>query len=65
MQYDPLKHHRQSIRLKDYNYAQAGFYFITFCTHNHEMLFGEIINDGVGNIVLEQTSQYGDERCIV
>ena len=44
MQYTPQKHDRHSIRLEDYNYAQAGFYFITLCTHNREMFFGEIIN---------------------
>lgn len=38
------KNNRQSIRLKGYNYAQAGLYFITICTHNREHLFGSVIN---------------------
>jgi hypothetical protein len=32
-------HHRSSIRLKGYDYPQAGLYFIT---QNRECLFGEI-----------------------
>lgn len=37
---------RRSIRLKQYDYSQAGVYFITICTHQREHLFGEIV-DGV------------------
>ncbi len=36
MQYNPDKHHRHSIRLKSYNYARNGFYFITICSRNRE-----------------------------
>ena len=39
-------HLRRSIRLKEYDYSQAGAYFITICTHQREHLFGEIV-DGV------------------
>jgi REP element-mobilizing transposase RayT len=42
MKYDPDRHHRHSIRLKDHDYSQAGTYFVTICTHNRECLFGEI-----------------------
>ncbi|MBK8470853.1 MAG: hypothetical protein IPL33_00795 [Sphingobacteriales bacterium] len=31
----------QSIRLKGYNYSQAGLYFITLCCQNRAYLFGE------------------------
>ena len=44
MRFDPDKHHRRSIRLKDYDYSQPGAYFVTICTHNRECLFGEIVN---------------------
>ncbi|MBN1541561.1 transposase [candidate division KSB1 bacterium] len=44
MKYDPYIHHRRSIRLKGYDYSQAGAYFVTICTHNHECIFGEIIH---------------------
>ena len=46
MQYDPEKHHRRSIRLKGYDYSQAGWYFVTLCTRNYLQLFGKI-EDGV------------------
>ena len=44
MNYDPNIHHRRSIRLKGYDYSQAGAYFITICAQNREYLFGEITN---------------------
>ncbi|WP_412710101.1 transposase [Atrimonas thermophila] len=30
--------------MKDYDYSQAGAYFITICTKNRECLFGSIVN---------------------
>ena len=59
MGYNPLKHNRQSIRLKGYDYTRAGVYFVTICTHQSRHLFGEI-HDGVmhqnplGRIVLSR-----------
>lgn len=43
-QYNPNKHHRKSIRLKGYDYSQAGLYFITICCQNRANLFGNVIN---------------------
>lgn len=43
-QYNPNIHHRRSIRLKGYDYSQAGLYFITICVQNRACLFGEIAN---------------------
>ncbi len=43
VKYDPTRHHRQSIRLKNYDYASSGAYFITLCTHQRQCLFGEIV----------------------
>lgn len=51
MTYNPERHHRRSIRLKDYDYSQVGMYFITICPHNRECLFGEIKN---GQMVLNE-----------
>lgn len=42
--YDPDRHHRRSIRLKGYDYAEAGAYFVTICTKGRVCLFGEIVN---------------------
>ena len=41
--YDPDIHHRRSIRLTHYDYAQAGCYFVTLCAVNRECVFGEIL----------------------
>ena len=42
MNYDKYKHRRSSIRLKGYDYSQAGAYFVTICTRDRECLFGDI-----------------------
>ncbi len=47
--YIPHKHHRRSIRLKGYDYSQAGLYFVTICVQNRKCLFGEI-SDGKMNL---------------
>ena len=44
MPYDPNRHHRRSIRLKGYDYSQAGAYFITLCTQDRACLFGRVVN---------------------
>jgi len=56
MKYNPENHHRQSIRLQGYDYAQPGAYFVTIVTHNHECLFGDVVDgemrlNPLGNIV--------------
>lgn len=42
MKYNPRKHHRRSIRLKNYDYSKTGFYFVTACTNNRRCLFGNV-----------------------
>ena len=59
MKYDPAVHHRRSIRLRDYDYAQAGAYFVTICAQDRRCLFGEIVDgemrlNAMGRIVAEQ-----------
>ena len=44
MKFDPQMHHRRSIRLKGYDYSQAGAYFVTIVAWQREMLFGEIVD---------------------
>jgi len=44
MPYDPQIHHRRSIRLKDYDYSQAGAYYFTIVAQNRACLFGSIVN---------------------
>jgi len=59
MQYNPNIHRRRSIRLKDYDYSQAGLYFITICVQNRLCLLGEIVDGAMvlndaGEMVLGQ-----------
>jgi len=51
--YDPNRHHRRSIRLKGYDYTQAGAYFVTICVYQWECLLGDVRD---GEMVL---SEYG------
>ncbi len=49
-------HRRRSIRLRGYDYSQAGAYFVTICTQNREYLFGnivggEMISNDAGNMI--------------
>lgn len=38
-------HSRRSIRLRDYDYSQPGYYYVTLCIHDwKQKLFGEIID---------------------
>src|SRR6266571_5453329 len=52
--FHPSSHHRHSIRLKDYDYSQAGAYFVTICAWQRECLFGGIVN---GEMVLNDMGQ--------
>lgn len=58
--YNPDIHHRRSIRLKNYDYSQAGLYFITICTQNH-LCFGKIKN---GEMVLNEYGRIA-EKCLL
>ena len=44
MPYNPEIHHRRTIRLKEYDYSQAGAYFVTICAWQRECLFGNIVD---------------------
>lgn len=44
MKSNPQKHHRRSIRLKNYDYASEGAYYVTMVTEGRECLFGAVKN---------------------
>ncbi|MGB8689081.1 MAG: transposase [Microcoleus sp.] len=46
MPYNPEIHQRRSLRLRQYDYTQAGAYFLTICCYQKNCLFGEI-NGGI------------------
>jgi hypothetical protein len=54
MTYDPEKHHRRSIHLKGYDYAQPGAYFVTVCVRERECVLGNTVN---GKMVLSDFGQ--------
>lgn len=58
MNYNPKIHHRRSIRLKGYDYAQAGLYFITICTNHRQHIFGEVLNS---QMILNAAGKMADE----
>ncbi len=37
----------KSPRLRDYDYAQDGAYFVTVCTHHRAHLFGAVVGDAM------------------
>jgi REP element-mobilizing transposase RayT len=37
----------KSPRLQGYDYTRSGAYFVTICTHERQMLFGQIADNGV------------------
>jgi putative transposase len=43
--FDPVNHHRRSIRLNGYDYTRPGAYFLTLVTRQRELLFGEITSE--------------------
>ncbi|MDP9311308.1 MAG: hypothetical protein M3R24_10545 [Chloroflexota bacterium] len=51
MKYDPERHHRRSIRLRGYDYSQAGAYFVTLCVQSREWLLGDVVD---GRVVLSE-----------
>jgi REP element-mobilizing transposase RayT len=51
-------HYRKSIRLKEFDYSTAWWYYVTICTKNHSKEFGTVTNSFAelndnGKIVLE------------
>jgi putative transposase len=44
MRFDSDRHHRRSVRLKGYDYAEPGAYFVTVCTRDRACLFGHVVN---------------------
>ncbi len=38
---------RKPTRLRNYNYSQSGYYFITICTHNRKNILCDIVGEGL------------------
>jgi putative transposase len=61
------KYRVESTRLPGWDYAGAGWYFVTICTRNRECLFGDIVDgemhlSSIGEIVAEEWQKTPDIR---
>jgi putative transposase len=61
MSYDPDRHHRRSIRLQGYDYAQVGAYYVTLCTHHRNRLFGRVVD---GAMELSEAGQIAERALL-
>ena len=62
MAYNHPHRYRKHIRLRGWDYRNAGAYFVTICTHNRSCIFGTIKNDRMrlnawGQIVVVQLKE--------
>jgi putative transposase len=65
--YNPEYHHRRSIRLREYDYSQAGLYFVTICVYNRECFLGNIrqgafLASPLGKIVQQSISELASSQ---
>ena len=44
---NPDLHHRRPIRLKGYDYSQAGAYYVTICTQSKRCVLGHVVDDAM------------------
>jgi len=61
MKYDPNKHSRLSIRLKDYDYSTPWWYYITICSQDRKNIFGKIQN---GKMILNKYGYVVEEEWL-
>jgi REP element-mobilizing transposase RayT len=61
MPYNPDIHHRRSIRLKGYDYSQAGMYFVTVCCQDRICRFGNI---ACGEMILNDAGKMVEKWCL-
>ncbi|MEO7316212.1 MAG: hypothetical protein ABIW47_13570 [Ginsengibacter sp.] len=61
MKYNSKIHHRRSIRLKGYDYSQAGAYFITICCKDMKCFFGKVENN---EMILNEFGQIAFEEWV-
>ena len=70
MSYNPSIHHRQSIRLKGYDYTSSGAYVVTMCTRDRACTLGDIVRgavvlSNVGRIVFQSWMWLGHHHPYV
>ena len=48
---------RKRLRLKDFDYAENAYYYLTVCTNERKCFFSEIVNDSDGEAKVRLTEQ--------
>jgi len=43
---------RKPTRLKNFDYSQNGYYFVTICTYNKKCIFGNVVGQGLAPAVM-------------
>jgi REP element-mobilizing transposase RayT len=60
--YNSLYHHRKSIRLKEYDYTNPNWYYVTICTQDKKKIFGEVKN---GKMILNKFGKIVEEEWVM
>ncbi|NWF89291.1 MAG: transposase [Ignavibacteriaceae bacterium] len=61
MKYNPEERHRKSIRLREYDYSEPNWYYVTICTYDRKNLFGDIKNS---KMVLNDFGKFVNEEWL-
>ena len=49
---------RKLNRLRDYDYSEFGYYFVTICVKDRELCFGDVVG---GNMILNKFGRIADQ----
>ena len=58
---DAESRRRKSMRLREFDYSTPGAYFVTICTHQRRLLFGQVED---GNMVLNEFGHIVEEEWL-
>ena len=61
MMFNPKYHHRRSIRLKEYDYTNPNWYYVTICTKDKVCCFGKVKN---GKMILNDYGKIVEEEWL-
>ena len=61
LKYNPDVHHHRSLRLRGFDYAEAGAYFVTICAQGRTCLFGDVVD---GKMQLNEPGQIVHEEWL-
>ena len=56
---------RKANRLKDYDYSQAGYYFITICVKDKKALLGEVVGANCVRLILSEIGKIIEKEISV